>query len=129
MRAAAITGGEAMTSFKHECERDDAKGAVAQLLDDNDCDNVFLYDEYGKRVEFEQVALIPREDDDGEITVYCILKPVERMPGVGDDEALVFSLQEIDDEDAVILVDDDDMVDSIFAEYYDLLKCEKDGAE
>ena len=56
--------------------------------------------------------------------VYAILKPVTKIVGVNDDEALVFVIEEIDDEDCLVIVDDEKVVDDVFKEYYELLKAE-----
>ena len=67
---------------------DEYYNAVDQILDEDYVDNIFLYDdETDKDVEFEQVALIPIDDD-----VYVILKPVTPVDGVGENEALAFRI-------------------------------------
>ena len=54
--------------------------------------------------------------------VYVILKPLSKIAGVNDDEALVFVVEEIDDEDCLVICDDMKIVDEVFKEYYILLK-------
>ena len=90
---------------------------IEMLLDENNTDNIKLYDENNKETEFEQVAIIPVDDK-----IYAILKPVTAIAGVNDDEALVFVIEEIDDEEVLVIVDDEDLVDKVFNEYYALLK-------
>lgn len=90
---------------------------IDMLLDENNTENLKLYNEENQEVEFEQIALVPIEDK-----TYAILKPVETMEGVADDEALVFVIDEIDDEDCLVIVDDDKIIDNVFEEYYKLLK-------
>lgn len=107
----------------------EADNFVDKLLDENNIENLFLYDENDKLTEFKQVAIIPLDDGDGGQTVYCILKPADKMPGVAEDEALVFELREIDDEDALVLVDDEKIVNAVFAEYYDLIDAESGDDE
>ena len=92
---------------------------IDMLLDENNTDNIKLYNEENKEVEFEQIALVPIEDK-----TYAILKPVENIEGIADDEALVFVIEEIEDEDCLVIVDDEKIVDEVFKEYYDLLKAE-----
>ena len=87
--------------------------------DENNNENLKLYDENNKETEFEQIAVIPLNEK-----IYAILKPVTKIVGVNDDEALVFSIEEIDDEDCIVLVDDEKVVDEVFKEYYELLKAE-----
>ena len=95
---------------------------IDMLLDENNTENLKLYNEENQEVEFEQIALVPIEDK-----TYAILKPVETMEGVADDEALVFVIDEIDDEDCLVIVDDDKIIDEVFEEYYKLLK--EEGVE
>ena len=93
------------------------KSQIELLLDENNTDNLKLYDENNKETEFEQVAVIPLNGK-----IYAILKPVTKIVGVNDDEALVFVIEEIDDEDCLVIVDDEKVADDVFKEYYDLLK-------
>ena len=88
-----------------------------KLFDEENEDNIILYDENNNEVEFEQVAIIPIGDE-----VYAMLKPVAPMEGVADDEALVFQLCEIDDEEMLSIVKDEKVVDAVFEIYYDLLR-------
>ena len=105
---------------------DEYYNAVDQILDEDYVDNIFLYDdETDKDVEFEQVALIPSDDD-----VYVILKPVTPVDGVGENEALTFRIDFApteEDEDILVVIDDDDLVTRIFDEYYELLKEEEES--
>ena len=89
---------------------------IDMLLDENNVENIKLYNEDNQEVEFEQIALIPLEEK-----TYAILKPVDAMDGIADDEALVFVIDEIDDEDCLVIVEDDAVVDNVFAEYYKML--------
>ncbi len=95
------------------------KSQIEMLLDENNTENLKLYDENNKETEFEQVAIIPLDEK-----IYAILKPVTKIVGVNDDEALVFVIEEIDDEDCLVIVDDEAVVDKVFKEYYELLKAE-----
>lgn len=95
------------------------RSQIEMLLDENNTENLKLYDENNKETEFEQVAVIPMNEK-----VYAILKPVTKIVGVNDDEALVFVIEEIEDEDCLVIVDDEKIVDQVFKEYYDLLKAE-----
>ena len=90
---------------------------IDMILNEENSGNVVLYNEKNEAVEFEQVAVIPL---DGK--VYVILKPVICMAGMVDDEALVFAIEEMDDEECIVIVEDDDVVDAVFDEYYKLLK-------
>lgn len=92
---------------------------IDMLLDEKNTENIKLYNEENEEVEFEQIALVPIEDK-----VYAILKPVVEMEGVAEDEALVFGIEEIDDEDCLVITEDDKIIDSVFEEYYKMLKAE-----
>lgn len=92
---------------------------IDMLLDEENTDNIKLYNEDNQEVEFEQIALVPIEDK-----TYAILKPVATMEGIADDEALVFVIDEIDDEDCLVIVEDDTIIDKVFEEYYKMLKDE-----
>ena len=82
------------------------------LLDENNHDNIFLYDNEDNKYEFEQVALIPLDDK-----IYVILRPLD-MEGVQEDEDLVFELKPLDEE--IICIDDDEIIDLVFSRYYEL---------
>ena len=90
------------------------------LFDEENEDDITIYDEDGNPVAFEQVALIPLEEK-----VYAILKPVLPMEGLGEDEALVFEIDEA--EESLNVVVEDDIIDAVFAVYEQL--CEEEDAE
>ena len=72
----------------------------------------------GEEVEFEEVASITINDK-----FYMILAPVEQVDGIDEDEALVFEVTEIDEEnDNFELVTDDAIIDEVFKEYTRLLE-------
>ena len=56
------------------------------LLDENNDENIVLYDEKNQKNEFEQVAVIPLNGK-----IYAILKPVNCPEEVGEDEAFVYT--------------------------------------
>jgi hypothetical protein len=91
---------------------------IQALLDDKNVENIFLYDENDKAVEFEQIAIIPLKD-----VLYAILKPVQKMEGVNDDEAIAFELREGKEgaEDTLVVVTDEALIKEIFNEYYKLI--------
>lgn len=91
--------------------------AIEKIFDENNSDPIVLYDENNKETKFDQVAVIPLYEK-----VYVILKPLSKIAGVNDDEALVFVVEEIDDEDCLVICDDMKIVDEVFKEYYILLK-------
>ena len=92
---------------------------IQKLLSQDNTENITLYDENDVATEFEQVAVIPCGE-----RIFAILKPVSALKGVGEDEALVFTVEEIDDEDCLVIVDDQQIVDKVFEAYYALLQDE-----
>ena len=92
---------------------------IDKLYDENNTDNIILYNEEGEAVEFEQIALIPLDSSD-----FAILRPVVALEGMGEDEALVFGIEEVDGEETLVIVEDDDVVDAVFEEYYNMLRAE-----
>lgn len=95
----------------------DEKTQIEKLLDEDDNSNLTLYDENNNPIEFQQVAVIPKNNK-----IYAILKPLSKKFNIADDEALVFVIEEVDDEDYLIIVEDEKIIDSVFDEYYELLK-------
>ena len=89
---------------------------IDQILDPENTDNVVMYNEEGEELEFEQIAVVPV---DGEL--YVILRPIDMDEEIGEDEALVFKVEEEDDEAFLDIVEDDDVVDAVFEEYYAML--------
>ena len=90
---------------------------IDMLLDENNTENIKLYNEENQEIEFEQIALVPIENK-----TYAILRPIVEMEGIAEDEALVFVIDEIDDEDCLVIVEDDNIIDAVFEEYYKMLK-------
>lgn len=89
------------------------RDAIDMLLDDECTDDITLYDENNNPVDFEQIAVIPLED-----RLFAILKPVDPLEGVNEDEGIVIEIDE--EEDNIYTVDDDKIVDQVFEEYYKL---------
>ena len=81
------------------------------LLDEDNKDPIILMDESGKQLTFEQVAVIPYEVRK-EKRLYCVLKPVDHIEGIADDEG-----------NSVIRIEEDEEVAiAVFDKYYDLLE-------
>lgn len=88
------------------------------LLDENNREPVTLADERGRAITFKQVAVIPYNEK-----IYCILKPLENIDGVADDDAIVFRVDENDDGDNIICVERSESIAlTIFEQYYDLVE-------
>lgn len=86
--------------------------AIDALFDENNTDNIVLYNEKDEPVEFEQVAIIPMDE-----RIYVILKPAKEVEGVADDEAFAFEIVGEGDEESLHLVEDDKIIDKVFAQY------------
>lgn len=99
--------------MKKEEKELNVENAIDALFDQNNNDNITLYNEKDEPVEFEQIALIPLDD-----IVYAILRPVKEIEGVAADEAFVFEIVEDEETgDALRLVEDDKIIDAVFADY------------
>lgn len=93
------------------------KNVIERLLDENDNSTITLYGDNDKPFTFEQVAIVPLNGK-----VYAILKPAFKVSGVADDEALVMEIQKTSTEESLVIVEDEAIVDSVFAVYYQLVK-------
>lgn len=92
------------------------------LLDQDNKEPIVLMDETGKQLTFEQVAVIPyqvRKQD----RLYCVLKPLDKIEGIADDEAIVFLVDTDDEGNSIIRIEEDEEVAiAVFDKYYDLLE-------
>jgi len=87
------------------------------LLDEDNEDPITLYDEAGKAFRFDQVAVIPYEEK-----LFTILKPIDEVDGVADDEAIVFVVNEREDGSTNLIIETDEaLAMRVFDEYYKLL--------
>lgn len=93
-----------------------AKNPIEQILDENNTDNIVLFDENQKPIEFEQVALIPLDRTN---TLYAILIPVTPMQGVGEGEGVLFAIDEAKGD--VEIVHDDQIIDEVLEIYKALI--------
>lgn len=87
------------------------------LLDENNKEPIVLIDDTGRQLSFEQIAVIPYNDK-----IYAVLKPIDQIENVADDEAIVFVVVEKEGKPPVLMVETDEAVAmSVFDEYYNLL--------
>lgn len=92
------------------------------LLDQDNKEPIVLMDENGKQMTFEQVAVIPYEVRK-ENRLYCVLKPLDKIEGIADDEAIVFLVDTDDAGNSIIRIEEDEEVAiAVFDKYYDLLE-------
>ena len=87
------------------------------LLDEDNKDPIVLIDNTGRRLTFEQIAVIPYNEK-----IYCVLKPVDKIENVQDDEAIVFFVDEQEGKEPVLMVETDEKTAiNVFDEYYNRL--------
>ena len=91
---------------------------IDRFFDEENFDNVKLEDNSGKEIEFEQIAIVDYEEK-----YYAILHPVTEMEGVGEDEALVFLIDE--EKDELIYCEDESTALAVFAVYYEDMEDEE----
>ena len=93
--------------------------AIDMIFDENNSEPIVMYSEKGDEMKFDQIALIPLDG-----VAYVILKPLTPYVGgeeLAEDEALVFAVTEVGNEDCLEIVEDDAIIDRVFADYYKLL--------
>lgn len=87
------------------------------LLDEENSEPISLFDENDKEVKFEQVAIIPEGEK-----IYAILKPIDEMEGVADDEAIVFVVDYDSEGNSFLAVEtNEEIAIKVFDKYYQLL--------
>ena len=99
------------------------KNPIEQILDENNNEDVVLYDPEGKPIIFEQIAVIPLDEND---KLYAILLPTTPMQGVNEGEAVVFEINETTQD--ISIVRDEDVIDKI-CKIYEECKKEEDDDE
>ena len=86
-------------------------------------DIILLNNDRGESVGFRPVATIPYGDE-----TYMILQPVTPMEGADEGDAFVFSVSQVDGDQAedsgsfLAMVTDDAVIDAVFALYEQSLK-------
>jgi hypothetical protein len=91
--------------------------AIDKLFDENNNDNIVLYNEKGEATEFEQVAIIPHGGK-----IYALLSLATPTDEISDDEGFVFLIDTAEDgQKMLVLVTDDAVIDAVFGVYEDLL--------
>ena len=92
------------------------------LLDKDNKQPITLMDEKGKQISFEQIAMIVHEVKK-EKKLFAILKPVDKIEGLGENEAIVFLVDQDKDGNTILKIEEDeDVAIDVFDEYYDLLE-------
>lgn len=106
-----------MKDDKKDVEEVQEVNLLDVLLDEDNDDPITVYDENDKPVRFDQVAIIPFKEK-----LYAILKPIDEMEGVEDDEVIVFLIEETEDGDAELVIETDEPTAmKVYDEYLKLL--------
>ena len=87
------------------------------ILDENNNEDLVLQNEEGRQIRFEQVAVIPYNEK-----IYVILKPIDKLEGVEDDQAIVFLADETKRPTVLVPEQDETTAVKVFDEYYDLVE-------
>ena len=99
-------------------KKDKVINPIDMLFDENNMENIVLYNDKDEPVEFEQVELVSLDNK-----FYAILQPVNEIDGVFDDEAFAFEIvRDKEKGDSLVLVEDDALIDKIFDEYKKMYK-------
>ena len=93
------------------------RNPIEQILDENNMENVVLYDTDNKPIEFEQVAVIPLERT---ALLYAIMIPVTPMQGVGEGEGVLFVIDEL--KGTIDIERDDATIDEVLTIYKTLIE-------
>lgn len=100
-----------------------AKNPIEQILDENNTENIVLYDEQQNPITFEQVALIPLDRTNA---LYAILIPITPMQGVNDGEGVLFEVDE--EKQSLEVVNNEKIIDEVLELYQALIEeGDKDG--
>lgn len=94
---------------------------IDKIYDEDNCENIILFNQKGEEIAFEQIAVVPIKNN-----TYVILKPVIPFEGLDPDEGLVFEIKEINDEEMLVLIDDMDIIDQVFDIYFSLVEEDTD---
>lgn len=85
---------------------------IAQILDENNFENVVLLDENNKPIEFTQIGVFYLEDTD---KLYTIMVPITPMVGVSEGEGVLFEIDE--EKQEIQVVNDEETIDKVIKIY------------
>lgn len=98
--------------MKNEMDNDEIMqpdvSLLTRLLDADNDENIFLFDESGNEIELEQIATITHEG-----AIYAILRPLTAE----EDEVVVFKIDP-KDEESVNIVEDEALAEKILDIYH-----------
>lgn len=88
------------------------------LLDEKNTAPIIMYNDDGRQIKLEQIAVIPFDEE-----LYCILKPITKVEGIKNNEAVVFRIVQDGGEEAYLDVEQDELVAiKVFNAYYNLIE-------
>ena len=93
---------------KEEINQTENLDVLDILLDEENESPITLYDENDKAIQFDQVAIIPMEEK-----LFAILKPIDEMEGVSDDEAIVFRVDEKENGENDLVIETDEYTEGV----------------
>ena len=93
------------------------------IFNPNNKEQILLGDEYGREIRFDQIALIFFEKN-GEIEPFVLLKPLDKIEGIEDDNTAIVFIMDTDANGNTILrvEEDEDVMLAVFNEYNELVK-------
>ena len=97
---------------------------VGKILDENNIDDIVLYDSDNNPIKFQQVALIPYDKTD---KLYAILIPLTPMVGVNPGEGVLFEIDE--QKQDLSIVRDDEIIDAVLQIYLKEIEENSDDEE
>lgn len=108
--------------YKKFCESKKEIYLISENLSENvlnpdNTDVLTCYSYLGAVIHFEQIAVIPYNNE-----VYCVLKPVEEMQGITDNEVIVFRVDQLNPtEDYLVVEMDEKTAMGVYEKYLELL--------
>lgn len=92
---------------------------------DEDDDIITLYNEERDIDEdFYHLATLDVDDK-----WFVVLKPVEKLPDIEEDEVLIYEVQEGDDGDIFVAIEDEDLLQKVFDEFMKEMEALDDETE
>ena len=108
--------------YKKYCEAE----KEIYLISDNLAENIFdpdnsevlkCYSYLGAVIHFEQIAVISYNNE-----AYCVLKPIENLQGIADNEVIVFRVDELNPTEVYLVVEmDEKTAMGVYEKYLELL--------
>lgn len=102
---------------KEEPETEEEPSILDILFDEDNTDPIVLQGGDGRKIAFEQVAVIPMKEK-----AYCMLRPLEEVEGVGENEGLIFYIDaDCETGPRLELITDNETIDEVYAVYSELV--------